>query len=232
MAGTCWSRAGPWAGLPACGPARPVPYRSLPRPATAAGGTGANFGTFREHTFTDSNFVSYISVLTGAGITSANDYAIFEASSGTADLLQEGDPAPGVSATIKILYKPATSELGHTYFPAHLTVGSGGGERHRLQRYDALGKSRRLGRAHCPRGGSRSGECRARGRSHVRSLEIASRRQRLRPGRVRWTAGDRPRRRRRQRQHRPADGRTGGRGNHRPGGRSCPGFRPGSVQLL
>ena len=61
----------------------------------------------------------------GVAYNKANDFAIFDYTSGALDLLQEGDPAPGISGDIKFLQKHALSELGHTYFTAHLLVGSG-----------------------------------------------------------------------------------------------------------
>jgi hypothetical protein len=88
----------------------------LAREGNAAPGTpaGVNYSSFRNPALNDAGHVAFFSVLTGPGVTTANDEAVFAGLRATPQLIaREGDPAPGTTAGVVFSSMPNVVQVGH-----------------------------------------------------------------------------------------------------------------------
>ncbi|BBO32810.1 hypothetical protein PLANPX_2422 [Lacipirellula parvula] len=99
------------------------------RTGDAAPGTpaGVKYSSVGTPALNDAGWVAHVAGLTGSGVTSANDEALFAGPGGALQLVaRKGDNAPGVPASVKYeaLSPPALNDAGQVAYHAVLT-GSG-----------------------------------------------------------------------------------------------------------
>jgi len=86
-------------------------------------GPGVNFTIFESPVMNNAGQAAFMTVLTGTGVDSTNDRAIFSEAGGTLGLVaRKGDTAPGAGPgwRFSYLYTPAINDLGQTAFTANM----------------------------------------------------------------------------------------------------------------